>query len=255
MPSARLDRIRVHPVKGFAGAEVETAHVADSGTLEHDREFALYDDEILNGKNTDCIYGYSASVTKGGALAVESPEGERLVVGFDDEGRREFERWLDRCGVGDVTVLRDGGLGFVDRRDRLASVSVISTATLREVASWFDGIGVNGVRRRMRMNLEVEGVPPFWEDSFADEGSPEISVGGVHLKGVEPCNRCVVPTRDPDTGEAYEGFRADFADRRRRTLPDTDAFDRSYTVGLICRVADRDRGSSTLRVGDLVETR
>lgn len=251
MASARLERIRLYPVKGFAGTDVETARVSDFGRLEHDREFALYDDGVLNGRNTEAVHGYSASVTQGGDLAVESPQGERVVVGFDKEGRRRLERWLDGTGFGGTTVLRDDGRGFLDRRDRLVSVSVVSTATLREAASWFEGIGVGGMRRRLRMNIEVDGVPAFWEDRFAGDGNPDVSIGGVRLEGVEPCNRCVVPTRDPETGERREGFREEFVERRGPTVPENDAFDRAYTAGLICRVSDSDRGS-TLRVGDLV---
>ena len=251
MVNARVKRIRLYPVKGFAGDDTEKARVSNSGTLEHDRLFALYDDEVLNGRKTEDVYGYAASVTPGG-LAVESPQGERIVVGFDDEGRRRLESWLEGVSE-DTTVLYDDGVGFVDRRDRLASVSVVSTATLHEVASWFDGIDADGVRRRLRMNVEVGGVPAFWEDGFAGDGVPDLSVGGVRLEGVEPCNRCVVPTRDPKTGERREGFREKFTRKREPTVPDAEPFDRAYTVGLICRVADGDRGSSMLRVGDIVE--
>jgi uncharacterized protein YcbX len=252
MASARVESLRLYPVKGFAGADTEAARISDSGTLEHDREFALYDDEVLNGRETEAVYGYTASVTPSGTLAVESPHGEGVVVGFDDEGRRRLEGWLDRNGL-DATVLRDDGVGFVDRRDRLASVSVVSTGTVREVASWFDGVDPDGMRRRLRMNVEVSGVEAFWEDGFAGGDAPDLSVGGVRLEGVEPCNRCVVPTRDPDTGEVTNGFREAFIEGRRPTVPDREPFDRDYTVGLICRVADEDRGSSTLRVGDIVE--
>lgn len=252
MVSARLERIRLYPVKGFAGADVEVARVSDSGRLEHDREFALYDDDVLNGRNAEDVHGYAASVTPSGALAVESPQDERVVVGFDEEGRRRLERWLDGSRFDGATVLRDDGRGFLDRRDRLVSVSVVSTATLREVASWFEGVDIDGMRRRLRMNIEVDGVPAFWEDRFAGDGTPDISVGGVRLEGIEPCNRCVVPTRNPETGERGEDFREEFIERRGPTVPENDAFDRAYTAGLICRVGDEDRGS-TLRVGDLVK--
>lgn len=46
----------------------------------------------------------------------------------------------------------------------LSGPTLISTAMIREVASWFDGIDSRGLRLRLRANLEIEGVPAFWEE-------------------------------------------------------------------------------------------
>jgi len=153
-------------------------------------------------------------------------------------------------------VRRDPSFGFVDRRDRLASVSVVSTATLREVSSWFDSTNIDAddVRARLRPNIEVSGVPEFWEDRFVGEGPSGFRVGDIRIEGVEPCSRCVVPTRDPETGEATERFRENFIQKRNETFPedaDRDAFEHLYAVTLITRVQKRDRGS-VMRVGDEV---
>lgn len=251
-----VERIRLYPVKGFGGTDVEDARILESGTLELDREFALYDgDDIVNGKITDAVHGYTTDAdASADELTVSSPDGDSVVVPVSDDGRHELQDWFaDRDGaLADATVLRDGSFGFVDRRDRLPSVSVVSTATVCEVASWFDGIDTDDVRRRLRTNVEVSGVPPFWEDGFVGEGAPSFTVGGTRFEGAEPCARCVVPTRDPETGETTEGFRETFVRRRRETIDDSDAFDHAYTVTLIARVDEEDRGS-VLRVGDPVE--
>src|SRR5581483_2540325 len=80
--------------------------------------------------------------------------------------------------------------------------TVISTATLRTVASWFPGLTVDDMRLRFRANLEIDGVEPFWEDRlYGEQGeSVTIRIGRVTIEGVNPCQRCVVPTRDPSTG-------------------------------------------------------
>ena len=254
----KVERIRLYPFKGFGGAEVEEARVSEAGTLEHDREFALHDgDSTINGKDTDAVHGFTTRLdTTSDELTVESPDGGTVTVEMSYEGARELTDWLgDDDRFGDATVKRDVPFGFVDRRDRLPSVSVVSTATLREVASWFDGIDTDDVRRRLRTNVEVSGVPAFWEDRFVGEDAPDFRVGDVRFEGAEPCARCVVPTRDPDTGETTEGFRETFVRRRRETLGDDaadDVFDHAYTVTLIARVAEDDRGS-VVRVGDSVE--
>ncbi len=50
--------------------------------------------------------------------------------------------------------------------------------------------------RRFRPNLVVAGTEPFAEDQWR-----RIRIGGVTLRVVKPCSRCVVTTIDPDRGE------------------------------------------------------
>ncbi len=183
-------------------------------------------------------------------------EPERLdLVGGPDRAEAWFADYFDQP----VALHRDADGGFVDRPD--AGPSVVSTATLGAVASWFDDLTVDGVRRRLRANVEVGGVPAFWEDRFVGEGAPIFTVtpadGGqeIRFEGVEPCGRCVVPTRDPTTGEPTPGFRERFVERRAATFPDwadRTAFPHDYTLMLIARVPAADRGG-TLHVGDQVE--
>ena len=40
---ARLERIRVYPIKSLDGIDLEAARVLGGGTLERDREFVLRD--------------------------------------------------------------------------------------------------------------------------------------------------------------------------------------------------------------------
>jgi uncharacterized protein YcbX len=64
-----------------------------------------------------------------------------------------------------------------------------------------------------------------------------------------------VPARDPDTGHPLEEFQQRFVEKREGTFPewaDREAFDHFYTLMLIARVPEADRGE-TLRVGDPVE--
>jgi uncharacterized protein YcbX len=87
----------------------------------------------------------------------------------DCHAHKDPKRELSRCRI-------DDALGFVDRRDMRPSV--ISTATIETVASWFDGLTVEGTRRRLRANVEVSGVPAFWEDRFVGAGAPSFEADG-----------------------------------------------------------------------------
>jgi hypothetical protein len=253
---ARLERLTVYPVKGLDGLDVESVRIVDGGTLAHDREYALFDadGDVINGKRTTRVHELTTAFDRPtGELCVETPAGERQRFDLDSE-RDRAEAWFsDVLGV-NLTLRRDETLGFVDRREM--GPSVISTETLRTVASWFDGMTVDGARRRLRANVEVSGVPAFWEDRFVGDDAPTFDVGGVRFEGVTPCGRCVVPQRDPDTGESIAGFRETFVEKRRETFPDwadEAAFDHYYTTMIITQIPATDRGQ-TLRVGDQVES-
>jgi hypothetical protein len=251
---ARIERLAAYPVKGLDGITLEEAAVLDGGTIAHDREFALFDadGEVINGKRTDRVHDLSTSFDPGSyELAVDAPDGgTRRFDLRSDPGRAEA--WFgDFFGV-EVTLRRDTSQGFVDRREM--GPSVISTATLRTVASWFEGVSVESARRRLRANVEVAGVPPFWEDRFVGADAPSFAAGDVRFEGVTPCGRCVVPQRDPDTGETTPEFRERFVRKRREAFPEwatPEAFDHYYTLMIIARVPEADRGK-TLRAGDPV---
>ena len=135
--------------------------------------------------------------------------------------------------------------------------TVISTATLTEVASWFSGVSVTEMRRRIRANLEIDGVPAFWEDRlFAEKGNTvSFRVGDVLFLGVNPCQRCVVPTRNSETGEVYNQFQRIFTSQRQKTLPEwvnKSSFNHFYRLSVNTKVLPG-KSSHTLSVGEEVE--
>ncbi len=251
---AKLDRLTVYPVKGLGGIDLDAARVLDGGTIEHDREYALFDEnnEVFNAKRSDRFHRLQIAYdTDTGELMVQPPDGDTRQ--FDLRNDRETaSKWFSGYFETNLSLRRDDAIGFVDRREM--GPSVISTATLQTVASWFDDLTVESVRRRLRANIEISGVEPFWEDRFVGENAPQFEIDGVALEGVTPCARCAVPERDPDTGEPLPEFRQRFIKKREETFPDhadREAFDHFYTLMLIARVSEADR-DSTLQVADPV---
>ncbi len=251
---ARLERLRAYPVKALDGIDLEQAAILEGGTIEHDREFALFDadGEVINGKRTARVHDLDTGFDPETAvLTVATPDGENRRFDLENEPETAtawFSEWFDV----DLSLERDRSLGFVDRRGM--GPSVVSTATLRTVADWFDETTVDDVRRRLRTNIEIGGVEPFWEDQFVGADAPAFEIDGVRFEGVKPCARCIVPQRDPDTGEVTPDFQERFVRRRKATFPDwadADAFDHHYSLTILTRVLDRDRGE-TLRIGDPV---
>ena len=104
------------------------------------------------------------------------------------------------------------------------------------------------MRRRFRANLEIEGVPAFWEDRlYGSAGeAAALRIGDVTIEGVNPCARCTVPERNPETGEiADSAFAKIFADRRRETLPswaDKSRFDHYYRLSVNTRIHASEAG-------------
>ncbi|MCU0547170.1 MAG: MOSC domain-containing protein [Oscillatoriaceae cyanobacterium Prado104] len=99
--------------------------------------------------------------------------------------------------------------------------TIISTSTLEAIASWYPGLDLEEIRLRFRSNIEISGVPAFWEDRLfaAAQEIVNFQIGNVQFMGINPCQRCVVITRDSQTGEAYPNFQKTFVAQRRTTLP------------------------------------
>jgi uncharacterized protein YcbX len=173
-----------------------------------------------------------------------------------DQERQRMERWLSLYFGEPVFLREDPVQGFPD--DRQASgPTVVAESTLATVAQWFEGLSLDNVRRRFRANLEIAGVPPFWEDGLVGRrGSHRaFTVGSVQFLGINPCLRCVVPSRDPDTGEVWPQFVQRFIEQRRAHLPpwieDLSHFDNSYRLTVNTRIVPED--GQGLRLGDMLE--
>lgn len=271
---AELRRITTYPVKSLDPHDVETAELGPAGALVGDREYAVvakpadapHDPETasvggsgayVNGKRTAAVHRLRSSFDPEGPTLTLRVYGEDERHEFDLSDEEELNEWLSGYFGEAVSVRREPVGGYPDDREAHGP-TVVSTATLREVASWFD-VTVESARRRFRANLEVGGpdVPPFWEDRlFADEGEAvAFRVGDADLLGVNPCQRCVVPSRDPDTGEETPAFRERFLERRAATLPawlDSDRFDHHFRLMVNTHVPESEVGVA-LSVGDPVE--
>lgn len=265
---AYIENLWVYPVKGLDRMAIDESRINEAGTLTGDRKYALLDPEedsvirdrtdsvgkTLNGKEIDNLHELTARF---------DPKTDELTVqlgGTSDPVRFNLEseqkaasEWFSEFVDTDVVLRRRGPPSFIDRPK--LGPSVISTATLEKIASWFDEMTVEGARKRFRPNIEVGGVPAFWEDQFLGDDPSGISISGTRLEGAEPCARCVVPSRDPDTGNTITSFRTRFVERREETLPewaDPDEFEHFFSVMTITSVPDKSR-DGIIRVGDEVQ--
>jgi len=298
-----LDQITIYPVKSLDGLVVAEARVLPSGGLENDRRWQLIDMEgrVLNAKRSplfhairaefdlandpDSLTGSAAGVDSAAprlganivtlsidpaAIAARAIPGiERLASLAGDTfplvpGPDGPCGWLSEAfGMGVLLLERADG-GFPDDREA-AGPTVISTATLAEVARWFR-FDLDECRRRFRANLEIGDSDAFWEDALASPARPELqpsfseidpatpvdpyadlpppeprcfTIGEARFQATNACRRCVVPSRDSRTGRVTEQFRDVFEAWRGKTLPaavDASGWNHAYRLALNTRL-------------------
>jgi uncharacterized protein YcbX len=271
--SPRLVNIRLHPIKSLDPVSVSEARVSPSGGLALDRAWALYsvDGKWVNGKRTQAIHLIRSSYSPDLREVTLSVPGDRREIptrtfafpGAFDDAAEWFSVYFDQ-----QILVRHSENGFPD--DTVASgPTIVSTASLQSIAEWFGptpqglalrnegfpGITLDEARQRFRATLEINGVPAFWEDQLfgEDERSAiRFKIGEVNFEGSNPCARCPVPPRNPQTGEILEGFQKRFTQLRESTLPPWSPrprFDHFYRLSTNTRVAPSET-NKLLRVGD-----
>lgn len=253
----RLVAITVYPLKSGSAQAVTRAGVLPSGALQGDRRWALIDAEgrFWNAKRTPRLQQFRTWIAPDEVLSVRDVDGTEGAWSLRSEANACADWFSMRLG-GPVRLVENAAHGFPDDSES-PGPTLVSTATLVTVASWFPGLTVDEVRARFRANLEIDGVPPFWEDRLCGPSgtAPSFRLGDVTFAAVNPCQRCVVPTRDPQTGDVWGGFQKTFVRLREASLPrdvDRTRFDHFYRLTINTRLVAR--GNGMLRVGDeLVE--
>ena len=203
---ACIQRITLYPIKSFDGVSVAQTRIAPGGSLEHDRAFAVVDAQgkFVNGKRFAEVHRLRAHFDLDTHTVTLAESGTSAPQRFRlDRDRERMEAWLSTFLGFSVTIRQDPRAGFPDDTDA-SGPTVISAATLAAVSAWFPGATPQDMQLRFRTNLEISGVPVFWEDRlFGEPGTlVDFNVGAVAFEGVNPCQRCVVPARHPRSGRA-----------------------------------------------------
>lgn len=253
-----LSRIDVYPIKSLPGVSVEQARVLPSGALEFDRRWALVDgdDTWVNAKRTPLVHRLQAQFDLENRVVrlADRTVGTWHTFALSSDDPRLAQFISSVLGV-NVRLLEEPQRGWPDDTDA-PGPTVVSTASLESVANWFPGMTIEQARQRFRANLEIADVTPFWEDRLVGPVGVVVpfNVGPIEFWGVNPCQRCAVPTRDPHSGAVMPSFAKEFAACRAAALtPESprDRFDHYYRLSVNTRLPPTRLGG-TLHRGDKV---
>jgi uncharacterized protein len=248
-----IDRITIFPIKSLDGLRVEKARVLASGALANDRRWSLVDEQggFVNAKRFDSIQAIRAQFNLA-ALTVKlhAPGMSESQFLLSEPG---LSAWFSEYFGFNITLAENTVMGFPDDTNS-PGPTIISEATLSTIASWYPGMLVTEARLRLRTNIEITNVSAFWEDQLFTHNPQSFAIGDVQFLGINPCQRCVVPTREAMTGVANKGFQKTFGLQRAATLPmevDRSRFNHFYRAAVNTRIPATEAGK-TLRVGDAV---
>jgi uncharacterized protein len=259
-----LTQIEIYPIKSLDGLVVERARISTGGALEFDRRWAIVDEsgKIVNAKRTAKIqqvrasYEFTRSANGGSQLLVTLTAADTLSRTFNLSTQcSDSAKWLSIFLDFPVSLIENSSTGFPDDPDAYGP-TIVSTATLAAICDWFGDLDLAEVRRRFRTNLEISDVPAFWEDRlFAEAGEMvEFELGDVRFYGINPCQRCIVPTRDSLTGKTFPKFQQIFTHQRAQTLPievNRSRFNHFYRLGINTQIPLIETGKF-LNTGDLL---
>ena len=233
--------------------------ILQSGALAFDRRWAIFDanGRFVNGKRTPVIHKIRSSTDlQSERVRLWTEDGVIGEQTYSLKTEREaVESWLGRVFEFPVYLKEDGSTGFPDDV-KSPGPTIISVSTLRAIGQWFH-LPLEEVRARFRTNIEIDGCEPFWEDVlFGTRGATSpFRVGSAYFEGVNPCQRCIVPTRDSRTGLGDGSFVSSFRKLREQTLPSwsaRDQFNHFYRAAVNTRLVKRGM-KPTIHVGDEIE--
>jgi uncharacterized protein len=219
----QLSQINIFPVKSLDGYSPDSAIVEKRG-LQHDRRWMITEpDGTFMTQRTNAKMALLKAVVEGDFLHIfekKDPE-NRVEIHLNTEGVDiQVKVWDDTVSVSRTSVEADEFLSdFLGKQCFLTKMNPRNDRPVEEkynlgddIVSLADGypfliIGESSMQdlnnrmgiplsiRRFRTNFVFSGGLPFIEDSFKN-----FRIGDVDFVGVKNCARCVLTTRDPDSG-------------------------------------------------------
>jgi Uncharacterized Fe-S protein len=253
-----LSRITIYPIKSLDGISLQKAKITEGGCLLHDREYAISDEtgNFIIGKTNPLVHTLRSAIDFETETVSFRRQNETTWNQFHlQREKTEIQSYLAHYFGIPIRFNKNSTGRFMDIPD-ISGVTILSTSSLQSVSKWYTDMNINETRKRFRATIEIEGVHAFWEDHlFSKEGSGiEFKVGDVTMFGMSPRARCVVPTRNPETGEVTHAFPKTFARHRAASQPEWSTlndYGHHYFLTVNCYISATEVGKF-IEVGDKI---
>tara|TARA_R110002072_G_scaffold99364_9_gene218583 strand:- start:6004 stop:6822 length:819 start_codon:yes stop_codon:yes gene_type:complete len=259
-PEISLSKIRIFPIKALDFVELKEVKT-DVHSLHHDREFAIKskDGRYINGKRTGRVNQLQAQ------FDLENYEvslGERFATKKEKfelrEGNKMLNEFLSDFFQMPAELVHKPN-GELQDMPAVGSVTLVSTASLKELHKSFPEISLEDFRQRFRVNLELKGYEPFEEEILfcpkEEKQAVKFKIGEVEMQGISPRARCSVPPREPLNGDPDKEFVKKMMTHRQSTLPSNSLlteYPNFYYLSINTFLAKGEKGK-TLSLGDKLE--
>ena len=221
----QVTRLRVYPVKSFAGLDVDSARVLPWG-LADDRRWAVIDPDgqPVTARQANALLGLGAEVLADGGLLLTDGSGDGdlrvavptdampVPVGHSRQGTalpasQDAHAWLSSRLGRQVRLVwqpdprerpvNPANGGLPGDRMSLADAGPLlltSQSSLAQLDQWTDETTPALDMVRFRPNVVIDGDP---RDPFAEDVWPFVHLGDVRFRVSGVCDRCVMTTIDP----------------------------------------------------------
>ncbi len=217
----KVTSVITYPVKGFAGIVCDSGEVQRRG-LKNDRRYLIVDgaDSLVSQREHSVMALMSGDICadgirisfRGTSLDVKRPQAggsRRMVKVWYSETSAadcgdEAAEWLSgalgfpvRLTYMDEQAVREPSKNFLpDDEVSFADAFPIMVASEASLADLNTRLESPVPMNRFRPNVVVSGFEPWAEDTWTT-----LTIGGIALRAVANCGRCLVTTIDQSTGE------------------------------------------------------
>jgi uncharacterized protein len=206
-----VSQLAIAPVKGMRLQCASEIQLGQSG-ISGDREFLVVgpDGKLLLTARTPALQGIVPAWDRArNVLTLTFPDG-KVVRGTPEPAAPATTRTYDGREIpgwtikGPFTAALSDYLGRPAQLFRRAPehvgaddepVTLMSEASLQALAPEFSGVAPDS--RRFRMSITVAGTQAWAEHGWQGQ---ELAIGEVVLRVIAPVPRCVITTRNPDSG-------------------------------------------------------
>lgn len=250
MSPVTVSQLTIAPVKGMRMQRTAQIQLGQ-GEVAGDRDFFVVDDDgrlLLSSRHPDLVRIEPAWDRARNELTLRFPDGD-VVHGEPERGTAAVTRTYDGREVpgwiipGPLSAALSSHLGQAVHLFRRAAghignddypVTLMSETSLQALAGYFRGTVPD--LRRFRMTIAVTGTGAWAEDGWSGH---EVTIGSAALRVVSPVPRCVVTTRNPESGATDARILHALAELRGRD---------NINFGVWCDIAR----PGQVQVGDLL---